>query len=152
MKDREFVNESEFEVAIADLRKAAGRAVLRQVGFDVAEPGEKGMRFIEVKVYKGARLGSIGFGTPTGSGPQVAVLGAEPKILAALDRVVVWAFADLTRPVGSARYALLTSTQAAKLVRGVAESGKQNNLSIARLKDHWTDWDGFKNALAAMMN
>lgn len=154
--EKAYRTEADFEQAVAEVADyhlaAVGGAVLRQCGLDVAVfSASRGLKLIEAKVYSAARNGSIGFGTQSGGGPQSGILGRPAKDLKVIDGSVAWAFADLTRLVGSKRFALISSSQAAALARGSVRKGKQNNFNANALAAHFVDWGAFCAAVGAFI-
>lgn len=146
--------EKEFEMALRLLihRIAESKvpcSIVPSGGFDIAikvlSP-EAPTVHIEVKSYGAQRLGGMGFGNGKGNGPQVDLL--IDAVRATLqDRVVRWAFADATREPGSARYALLTCSEARAVAMGGVARDKQNNFSLSALKGYWMTWVVFHDRL-----
>jgi len=101
---------------------------------------------IEAKSYGGQRAGGVGFGTAKG-GPQVEILLDNASL-----PQVRWAFADDTRPYGTARYALLTCDEARRVAMGVVKIGKQNNFSISKIKPYWAEWPMFCENLRSFLH
>jgi len=102
---------------------------LMRLGLDlcILAPAAGLLRLVEFKAYKGHRAGGIGFGDGRGRGPQVDLLLQPPRILKRLEPTVRWCFTDLTRSLGSPRYALITSVQAKSAAMGGVARGRQNN-------------------------
>ncbi len=90
-------------------------------------------KFVELKVFAGARQGGVGFGNGRGEGPQVDLLIQDDAHLVLLDPSIRWIVADATRPHGSNRFSFVTSLEAKNAAMGTVARGKQNNLNIARL-------------------
>jgi hypothetical protein len=124
------------KIEINRILKGSGNRfmIVERFGLDVAAwiaiPPRVVCKFIELKVFIGGRRGGVGFGNRLGQGPQVDILMNDASVLALLDDNVRWIIADGTSPIGSERYAILTSEAVkASAMRGVAR-GKQNNINI----------------------
>lgn len=146
--------EKEFEMALRLAVHSIGEskvpcAIVPGAGFDIAVQvlsSELRTVQVEVKSYGGQRRGGIGFGNGKGSGPQVDLL-IDAECASLRDQDVRWAFADATRQHGSARYALLTCSDARAVAMGGVARSKQNNFSLAALREHWITWHAFWDRL-----
>ena len=138
------------------LTGSAVSAVVPRLGLDVAVfqklPGGSRVIFVEVKSYGGQRQGGVGFGNSAGKGPQVDLLLSSGDQLAILDNHIRWAFADATRQPGTARYALLTCSEARDATMGSVARGKQNNFRISALEAHFLTWPVFCESLLAFLS
>ena len=153
--------EAEFAAAlirvVAEALKAtAGAAVVPSFGLDMGiflrfGAGTRAV-FLEAKSYGAQRQGGVGFGNGRGEGPQVDLLLCSADQRAILDAHVRWAVADATRPLGSARYALLTCSEARNAVMGVVARGKQNNFRMSAINPHFVVWQSFCAALARFLD
>ena len=97
-------------------------------------------KFLELKVFKGARAGGVGFGNQAGRGPQVALLLASRDSLQLMQQTVRWIVADATRLPSQPRYALVSSLEAKDAVMGQVAHGKQNNFRIRYFHDKYMNW------------
>ncbi len=125
--------------------------VMPRFGLDLAffleKNGRTCSRFLEAKVYAGARPGGVGFGSPKGEGPQVELLLYPNEDLQIVNDSVRWVLADATRPLGSARYSLFDSQQAKAASMNGVQKGKQNNLRISSLEADFMAWPEFLEKL-----
>lgn len=152
--------EAEFEGALLDLIRSIlesipGSVVVPRFGLDLAVfiptvPASKAL-FIEAKSYGAQRQGGVGFGNGRGDGPQVSLLLAQDAGLTLLDRHTRWAFVDATQSIGSARYALISSSQAHAAAMGQISRGKQNNLRMSALRPHLVAWQAFAEQLRTFL-
>jgi len=130
-------------------------ALVPKLGLDLAvfvkQSGKSQVFFVEVKSYRTQRNGGLGFGSGRGVGPQVDLLLSSRDEFAILENHVRWAFADATRPCGSARYALLTCSKARGAAMGSVATGKQNNFRIAALDGEWVMWPVFCEYLRSFL-
>jgi hypothetical protein len=150
--------ESEFQGALVGLirlniRDDSSFLVVPSFGLDLAVfdfrlAGPR-ISFIEVKSFAGQRQGGLPFGAGKGLGPQVYMLGRDRAPL--FSRLVRWAFADGTLPVGTARYCLLDCDIASNAAMGGALVGKCNNFRVAALREHFVVWSIFCNALLSFL-
>jgi len=140
---------AEIAALLAKERQAAGSKVedsfvLQGFGLDIGVftrcGSQSAARFLEVKAFVGSRAGGVGFGTRTG-GSQVDLLMLSDAQLRIADALCAWIVADGTRPRGSRRFALITSTQARTAAMGRVARGKQNNFSLSKLAHHFGTWD-----------
>jgi hypothetical protein len=152
--------ERSFESAIVDvvrnlLTATSQSVIVPRFGLDIAifmaAAGGSRTALIEVKSFNGQRQGGIGFGNNRGEGPQVNLLLCGLEQMQILDKHVRWAFVDARQPHGSARFALITASQACKAVMGEVRSGKQNNFSVARLSPYWATWSTFCKDLSIFL-
>ena len=152
--------EALFEEALAPVIQACAQlrsgTVVRRFGLDFAvfagEPSRTNVLFIEVKSYGGQRVGSVGFGNGKGGGPQVDILLCGSGQLPTLDGHIRWAIADATQAVGTARYALLSCSEACGAVMGSVARGKQNNFRLSAVKPHLVAWAEFCERLIRFMD
>lgn len=150
MREPSSVNtEAKFQSAIvAAIKHILNRAghkfvLLESFGLDIAvfDTHTDSARFIEVKVFKNQRNGSVGFGNRYGQGPQVDLLMQQDELLKSLDQAIRWVYADATQPRGSRRYCLFNCGEAKQAAMGEVERGKQNNLKVSALSGLLVDWD-----------
>lgn len=148
------VHEDDFERAIIQhivaLPALQNGGILRHFGLDVAVLCPTGFKFLECKVYSGAS-GRIGFGNGAGEGPQVDLLLFSPEALGRLNTSVRWLFADLTRPVATPRFAVLTATEAKAAAAGQVSKGKQNNFNPRRVFAAPLAWGELLQTLAVFL-
>lgn len=143
--------EEEFQrVVVGLVRSLLGDAnrrflVFEGFGLDIAtfieDPAVTRARSLEVKVFAAGRPGGVGFGNQRGQGPQVDLLLSPDSLLALMDPLVRWVYADATQRPGSARYALFTSTKSKAAAMGGVARDKHNNLRISALRDSLVGWD-----------
>jgi len=153
--------ESIFQAAVVsvcrDLLRASGRqyVMLESFGLDIAmfitEGADTVVRLVEVKVYASGRPGGVGFGNQKGQGPQVDLLLSAASDLKPLKRTIAWAYADATRPIGSARYALCEPLVVQSAAMGNVARGKQNNIRVSALQDHLVMWPLFFDRLSSFL-
>lgn len=153
--------EAEFEKVLVDLVRGSlssgfGAVMVPKFGLDLAVLLSRGLAstvlFIEAKSYGAQRLGGVGFGNSRGEGPQVELLMAAERDLDLIDQHTRWAFVDATEPFGSARYALITSSQARACAMGVVARGKQNNFRMSALRPHLVSWNRFCGLLRSFVS
>lgn len=109
------------------------------------------VKFLEMKVFTGARRGGVGFGNGQGKGPQVDLLLVDEPSLGILDQSVRWILGDATLPDGSARFALVPSDAAKASAMGGVARGKQNNFRIKELVRCAIDWLTFCEQLGRFL-
>jgi len=97
-------------------------------------------KFLELKVFKGARAGGVGFGNSAGRGPQVEILLSPRETLQLLQDSVRWIVADATRLPGQPRYAFISSLDAKDAAMGQVAHGKQNNFRTSKFHDTYLTW------------
>jgi len=121
------------------------------LGFFIQIPFGTRIRFIEIKQNRGQRNGGIGIGNSQGIGAQVDLLIKPDSELTMLNQSIQWAIMDCLLPVGSDRFALFDNAQAKSAVMAGAGRGKQNNLSIHKLKRYYVKWPQFVEQLQAFI-
>ncbi len=109
------------------------------------------VKFLEMKVFTGARPGGVGFGNGKGRGSQVDLLLIDESSLRMVDGSVRWVFGDATLPAGSARFALVQSCVARGAAMGGVARGKQNNFRIKELMRHGISWFTFCERLGRFL-
>lgn len=109
------------------------------------------VRFLECKAFVGSRQGGIGFGNQRGEGTQVDLLLLKSSQLALSDQFCRWILVDGTRPIGSARFAIFSNTQARNATMGGVRRGKQNNLRVKTLMADAISWDELSQALESFL-
>ncbi|SRR5712692_148514 len=143
---------------IEDILVEAGRqfVVMKGFGLDIAvfmdASQQSNVRFFEVKAFGGQRPGAVGFGNGSGLGAQVDLLLCEKNRLAMFDGTIRWVYADATRGLGTARYALFTCGEAknAAMANAVCR-GKQNNLRISALHDRLLPWTQLRDEIRGFL-
>lgn len=152
--------EKQFESVIASLIQTTIQnenqsVIVSRFGLDLAvfirRPTASRAVFIEAKSYSGQRQGGVGFGNGRGEGPQIDLLLLSNVQLELLDNHVRWAFADATLTLGTARYALLTCSEARNAAMGGVSRVKQNNFRISTIKTHLVTWSVFCENLSAFL-
>lgn len=139
---------------IKDLLQSASRQYVLFEGFglDIAvfldAVPETRVRLFEVKAFRGQRPGGVGFGSGSGTGPQVDMLMCQPEQLALLGPVVRWVYADALQAAGMPRYGLFdcAEVKAAAMGNNICR-GKQNNLRVSALSQSLTLWPDFCEAI-----
>ncbi len=110
------------------------------------------VKFLELKVFKGARAGGVGFGNPNGTGSQVDLLLAPRDELKRFDNTIAWILGDATQPIGKPRYVIFSSVEAKDAAMGIVGRGKQNNFRIRYLlEEQFLPWQDLCKEVAQFL-
>ena len=108
-------------------------------------------RLIEAKVFAGHRPGGVGFGTPSGRGPQVELLLHSSEQLRLVDSSIRWVLGNALLPEAAPRYAFFNSVRAQRAAMGGVRRGKQNNLRINDFADELLTWERLTGLLKGFL-
>lgn len=116
------------------------------IGVFFEKSGTGVARFFELKAYSRQRQGGVPFAAK-GAGPQLHLLWDDileahrpGDALRLFDEHIRWVLADVTRPIGTARYAFFRCSEAQAAAMGGVRPGKHNNLKVSALEPSYMTW------------